>query len=241
MSKELIIRKLNILIENYNNGLIPKLHEHEVNPGLEIGSRENYLYFTLPVSLNFQRSSPSMWKAALETWEDPETNYLYFPEKVVDKNFEELQRDLVKHKLALQKNKHVQIWQRISTTLYEKYSSDPRLIFKYTQRCVTRTKNLIVENKKEFPYLAGPKMSNYWLYILDQFTDIKLRNKHKISIIPDTHVIQSSIKLGIIKVKIKPEDVALKWFDLLKDTKFSTTTLHPILWNWSRNNFLPKV
>ena len=41
---------------------------------------------------------------------------------------------------------------------------------------------------KEFPYISGPKMANYWLYILSQYTDAKFANMHEISIIPDTHV-----------------------------------------------------
>lgn|GEM_PF-3364146 len=30
-------------------------------------------------------------------------------------------------------------------------------------------------------------MANYWLYIVSQFTDIKLRDLNKITIIPDTN------------------------------------------------------
>ncbi len=83
MSKVTILARVRKLKQLYDAGQIPQLHKHEVNPGLAQESRENYLYFTLPVCLNFQRSSPAMWQAALATWNDPETNYLYFPEKVV--------------------------------------------------------------------------------------------------------------------------------------------------------------
>ena len=84
-------------------------------------------------------------------------------------------------------------------------------------------------------------MANYWLYILDSYTDIKLQNKHKLSIIPDTHVQQCSVHLGVSKLGDAPEDVAALWFELLDGTGIAPVTLHPILWNWSRNNFLPGV
>ena len=75
---EQLVRVLK-LYELFQTGKIPTLAQHEVNPGLEKGSRENYLYFTLPPCINFQRQSPAMWAAALKTWNDAETNYLFFP------------------------------------------------------------------------------------------------------------------------------------------------------------------
>lgn len=90
---------------------------HEVNPGLKKSSRENYLYFLMSCTINFQRNSYALWKSSLATWNDPKTNYLFYPEKVVETKFEKLQKDMAKHKLALQKNKHPTIWLKISTTL----------------------------------------------------------------------------------------------------------------------------
>lgn len=237
-----ILQRIILLKEHFDNGRIPQLHKHEVNPGLDRGDRLNYLYFTLPVALNFQRSSPAMWAAALKTFDDPETNYLFYPEKVLELSREEVQRDLLKHKLALQLNKHTDIWRAISKVLFEEYNSDPRLLIKEGQNCVVRIKKIIQVNKKRsFPYLSGSKMANYWLYILHNFTDVNLRNLHKITIIPDTHVIQSSIKLGIIDKEIDREEIAILWDKLLKGSGLIPIDLHPVLWNWSRNNFEPIV
>ena len=79
--------KIYKLLDLWEKGVIPQEHKHEVHPDLPKESRERYLYFTLPPSLNFQRQSPSMWKSALETWNDPETNYLFFPEKLYTFSF----------------------------------------------------------------------------------------------------------------------------------------------------------
>src|SRR6185369_17139474 len=120
------LERVKKLKEYFDDGKIPRLHQHEVNPGLPKGDRLNYLYFTLPVSINFQRNSPAMWQSALKTFQDPETNYLFYPEKVVETGYSKVQSDLIKYKLGLQKNKHTDIWFAISKVFHEDYNDDPR-------------------------------------------------------------------------------------------------------------------
>jgi len=183
-----------------------------------------------------------MWQSALKTWNDPATNYLFFPEKVSQKKFDQVQKDLLKHKLALQQNKHPTIWSTISNTFHKLFGGDPRSLLEKGEYDAGKILALIqVEHKADFPYLRGPKMANYWLYILRQYTNVKLTNTQAISIIPDTHVIQSSIKLGLVPQKATPETVALAWKELLQGSTISPIDMHPVLWNWSRNNFLPEV
>ncbi|HSX39569.1 MAG TPA: hypothetical protein VLI92_03190 [Candidatus Saccharimonadales bacterium] len=223
-------------------GKIPTLAQHEVNPGLPKSDRLNYIYFTLPVCINFQRSSPAMWKSALETFNDSETNYLFYPEKLAETNIEKIRTDLIKHKLGLQPNKHTEIWTRISSTLHKYFDNDPRKILQSKNFDVVEILKMLQETDKDkFPYLRGNKLSNYWLYILSQYTDIKLKNMHKISIIPDTHVLQSTFKLGLTDKLESPEIVIEVWQELLTGHKITPVQMHPVLWNWSRNNFLPEV
>ena len=172
---------------------------------------------------------------------DPETSYLFFPEKVVLTPYEKVQTDLAKHKLSLQRNKHTQIWVAICKSLNEHFDSDPRELIKKHNSSVDVIVSYLRENNKMFPYLNGPKMSNYWLYILDHYTDIKLTDKHKLSIIPDTHVAQCSLHLNMTKDTDGPEEIAKAWYDLLEGYHITPVEMHPVLWNWSRNNFLPKV
>lgn len=240
-NKKLILDKVKSLITLWNENKIPKHHNHEVYPELLLGSRERYLYFTLPPALNFQRQSPAMWRSALATWEDKETNYLFFPEKVVKTDYKKVQSDLRKHKLSLQLNKHTDIWVTLCQSFHSGFNSNPKELIKKFDSDVVRVISYLQENKKEYPYLNGSKMSNYWLYILNSYTDVKLKNKDSISIIPDTHIQQCSVHLGVSNVGDSPEKVAQLWFELLKNTEIPPVSLHPILWNWSRNNFEPKV
>lgn len=236
------LERVKKLLSYFEQGLIPRLHEHEVNPGLPLGSRENYLYFTLPVCINFQRSSPAMWTSALATYNDPQTQYVFFPEKLAGVPIDKIRADLTKHKLALQPNKHVLIWTTIARTLHDFYNNDPRqIITQAAGDASVLITNLQKTYRSRFPYLSGPKLSNYWPYILSQYTDVKFTNAHLISIIPDTHVIQSSVKLGLVSPEATPLQVELAWRELLNGSGVAATSMHPVLWNWSRNKFLPEV
>ena len=235
------LEKVILLKKMFDDGQIPRLAQHEVNPGLSKDDRINYIYFTLPVSINFQRNSPAMWKSALATYNDPETNYLFYPERVVEMSREKVQEDLGKHRLGLQKNKHTDIWIALSKTLNQYYENNPANILKAGDNDVEKILKLILENKKQFPFLSGLKISNYWLYILTNFTDAVFKNMHLISVIPDTHVIKSSILLNLVDEKATPIQVVEAWQELLKDSEISPVEMHPVLWNWSRAGFKPEV
>lgn len=242
MSSVVLLNKVKKLYKLFQDGHIPTLPQHELHPNLHISSRENYLYFTLAPSLNFQRSSPSMWASALKTYEDPETNYLFFPERVIEKTRDEIQRDLLKHKLGLQKNKHTDIWIAIAKAMHELFHDDPRELFELNNWDVVNIQNYIqVKMRKNFPYLSGPKMTNYWMYILSHYTDAVFKNMQEISIIPDTHVLQSTVQLGLSTALPDPLTAAKLWSDLLKDSEITPVQMHPVLWNWSRNGFKPEV
>ncbi len=242
MSKNQQLARIHTLHSLFQQGQISVLSKHEVHPGLPKGSRENYLYFTLPPCLNFQRNSPAMWASALKTWEDPETNYVFFPEKLATSTREQVQRALLKHKLALQPNKHTDIWMTVSKAFHEHFADDPRKLLDVGNQDVVDIHKIIqIDKRKEFPYISGPKMANYWLYILSHYTDAKLKNMQEISIIPDTHVLQCSIKLGLSNENMSPVEVASVWKDILAGGPITPVEMHPVLWNWSRNNFLPEV
>jgi hypothetical protein len=236
------LARIKQLLAYYEQGLIPTLPQHEVNPGLPPGSRENYLYFTLPVCINFQRSSPAMWASALATYEDPATRYIFLPEVLAETPIEKVRADLTKHKLALQPNKHVHIWTTIAGTLHSFYNNDPRYILQEANHDAGQLiRNLQTVYRPRFPYLSGPKLSNYWPYILSHYTDAVFQNPHEISIIPDTHVIQSSHYLGLSQPGASSLQVEAIWRELLKDSGMVPSQIHPVLWNWSRNKFLPAV
>ncbi len=227
---------------SYDQHLIPTLAQHEVHPNVHLNSRENYLYFTLPVCINFQRNSPAMWASALKTYEDETTRYVFFPEKLGDAPLKQVRDDLGKYRLALQPNKHTLIWTTIAQTLHDFYEDDPRRIIAEAHHDAGQLIQLLqVTHRKRFPYLSGPKLSNYWPFILSRYTDVEFTNPQEISIIPDTHVIQSSVQLGLVPTGASPLVVEAAWEKLLTGSGINPSQVHPVLWNWSRNKFQPEV
>jgi hypothetical protein len=214
---------------------------HEVYPALDRGSRDNYLYFTLAPAINFQRRSEGLWRAAARTFHDPETRFVFQPE-CVSKGKDKYRRALTKHGLALLTQKHTDIWFTICSTLHEQFGDDPRNLLAQCGQDVRKILAFLSKNKPRFPYLNGPKLSNYWLYILKQFTDVQLKNADEISIIPDLHVVRASVHLGLISHdEASPLRVAEAWKHLLAGTAFTASDLHAPLWRWSRRGFLPTL
>lgn len=200
-------------------------------------------YFTLPMALNYQRNSYKLWEAATKTWQDETTAWVFNPIKAATAKFPDLQAALLKHKLALQPNKHPQTWQRICETLSNHHNGRIEKLLSYYDFDIARIKQHVQVNAKAgFPYLSGMKICNYWLYVLTQYTDYPFTNRSEINIAPDTHVIQASQKLGIIS----PEDTLradvqklaeARWKMLLTNSGLEPIDLHTPLWLWSRAGF----
>lgn len=213
------------------------------NPKLDKFSKENYIYFTLPMALNYQRNSYKLWESALLTYNDSKTNFVFDIDKVLDAEKSKIAEALVKHKVALQQNKQTEIWKTLCKSIKCYFDGDIRNLFKMCDFDVNKIREFIqVKHKKDFPYLSGNKICNYWLYVLHQYTDIKFKNIKDLTVAPDTHVIQATKNLGLISQEesIK-SDVQLivieKWSKILKGTEFCPIDVHTPLWLWSRNGF----
>ncbi len=243
MSNKILIQKIHTLINLHKSGALGgEVMPEDENPGFPKHAQENYLYFTLPMALNYQRNSYKLWEAANKSYRDSETSDIFNPQKVLRMTDEVLRFQLLKHKVALQPNKHIQIWRIISQTIVRDFNSDLRNLFVRTGYDVQRIKEYVLSHKKDFPYLGGSKTLNYWLYVMEQYTDARFKNRDCITIAPDTHVIQASVKLGLMTEQeaadLKSRDIlAEKWADLLKDDAVSPIDIHTPLWLWSRGGF----
>lgn len=242
-TKEEILQKVNNLVLAYKSGLLggEKMPEDE-NPHLDKGSKENYMYFTLPMSLNYQRNSYVLWECANRMYADEAAGSV-FDSKAVCVMLEEVLRDyLVKYKVALQPNKQPVIWRTLCETMENTLDGDIRNLFVWNDFSVKKVKEYIQSHKKEFPYLGGNKICNYWLYVLEQYTDIQFADRENITVAPDTHVIQASTMLGVIsEEEAKASNVqallAERWEELLKGTELKPIDVHTPMWLWSRGKF----
>ena len=243
MNKEEVLCKIIRLMKLYEEGRLggEKMPEDE-NPALPKDSLENYLYFTLPMALNYQRNSYVLWECAHRCFLDEDTRNIFDPAAVVNMAEDELRYKLTKHKVALQPNKQPIIWKTLCTTIVNQYQGDLRRLFQDSNYCVKNIKVAITANKKAFPYLGGNKIMNYWLYVIEQYTAVQFKDRENITVAPDTHIIQASEKLGVITAEEKnlstvQKIVSDRWLLLLENRSFCPIDVHTPMWLWSRGKF----
>lgn len=244
MKNNEILENVDKLVEMYKKGLLGgEVMPEDSNPNLSKQSIENYNYYTLPMALNYQRNSYKLWESANRTWNDKETNFIFDTKQVSKSSFEQVQKALVKYKVALQQNKQTEIWIKLSNTINELFDGDIRKLFEINDYDVNKIRTYIQkEHKTEFPYLSGNKICNYWLYVLYQYTDIKFKNIEELTVAPDTHVIKASYRLRLItEQELNSSNVQLtvidRWNNILKGTKYHPIDIHTPMWLWSRNGF----
>lgn len=198
------------------------------------------------MALNYQRNSYVLWKCANKMYSDVKARDVFDSKKVCSMPEELLRKYLVEYKVALQPNKQPIIWKRICETIEQKLNGDIRSLFVANGYSVQKIKEYIEKNKKDFPYLGGNKICNYWLYVLEQYTNIQFVDREHITVAPDTHVIQASIKLGVISDAEALQSnvqiiVAERWQELLKDSNLKPIDIHTPMWLWSRGKFSVEI
>ena len=94
-------------------------------------------------------------------------------------------------------------------------------------------------SNENYIYFTLPMALNYQRNV--QFTDRK-----NITVAPDTHIIQASVKLGIITADEAEQSnvqtvVARRWSEILKGTDLVPIDVHTPMWLWSRGKFKVEV
>ncbi len=218
----------------------------DANPDFTSSQREGRLsYFTLPMALNYQRNSYTLWESALKTWQDKATRDVFVVGEAARMSEDRLREKLMKYKVALQPNKHIATWHTISTTIASNWGSIGGLIDVADSDYLKLRDILQGTQKKGFPYLSGPKIFNYWSFIISTYGGVPLKNKAHVEIALDTHVTKGSVLLGVVSQleseKLSKEAIAARWRDLLAGSGIDPIDMHSPLWFWSKNNFSYKL
>ena len=242
-----VIKVCRQILDAYESGKLGQtVMPEDTHPKFNDSRPEERLsYFTLPMALNYQRDSYKLWEAALKTFNDTETAFVFDVRGVNLKSEDEVRIALMKYKLALQPNKHVNTWRTISKTVYENWGSFENLIADSQNDFVQLKQFIQINHKKGFPYLSGPKIFNYWSFILSTYGKVQLKNRDYIDIAPDTHITQCSVRLSVISpeeaVSLSKEDISERWRKILKGSGIDPIDMHSPLWFWSRNGFIFQV
>lgn len=243
----MLITDCHNLMDAYHRGLLGQtVMPEDSNPDFTRTDKQFcYAYFSLPMALNYQRNSYKLWESALKTFNDQETRVVFDVNRSSKLTEEKLRALLTKYKLALQPNKHIATWQKISQTVSENWGSFDGLL-KAANFDFLKLKTLIQEKyKKGFPYLSGAKIFNYWAFILNSYCDANMKNSDWIDIAPDTHITKCSVILGVITEaeaeNLSKDEISAKWRQALKGSGINPIDMHPPLWFWSRNGFIYKL
>lgn len=213
------------------------------NPGFSDSDMEvRIAYFTFPMALNYQRDSYKLWEAVLKTYNDSETRFVFDVMQVSETSEDELRKALMKYKVALQPNKHINTWRTIAKTIKDNWDSFTNFFQSMNGDFLALKRAVKIDHKKGFPYLSGPKIFNYWSFIISTYGGVNLKNRNHIEIAPDTHITKCSVKLGVITpeeaTSLTKDAISERWRKLLKESDIDPIDMHPPLWFWSRNGFL---
>jgi len=194
-SKKTILSKCHILLEAYQSGKLGVIRMPEDSSPVFEKNEARLCYYTLPMSLNYQRNSYALWESALKTYDDPATRRVFDVQISANLDREQLRAFLTHYKVALQPNKHIATWHEISKTISQNWGS-LELMLESSNYDFLKLRNIIQQQfKKGFPYLSGPKIFNYWSFIIQEYGKVKLKNSEFIEIAPDTHVTKCSVLL----------------------------------------------
>ncbi len=231
------------LLQAYHDGKLGymKMPEDE-HPDFTMMTREQRLsYFTLPMALNYQRNSYTLRESALASYQDNTTRDVFDVAICAQISEDELREKLLKYKVALQPNKHIQTRQKISKTLHHNRWGIVQLLEAVEYDFLQLQQVVQKDYKSGFPYLSGPKIFHYRAMVIQSYGWIQLKNRKYIDIAPDTHITQCSIKLWVITAEeswsLSKEAISDRRRILLDGSGIAPSDMHAPLWFWSRNGF----
>jgi hypothetical protein len=197
---------------------------------------------TLGMALNYQRNAYALWRSVLSAHSDESARWVFDPSEVVARSPEDVAAKLLEHRVALQPNRHPSIWRRVAEGIVN--SSERRDVAGMLDSFdldVAKTKQAIQSDRKsEFPYLSGPKIFNYWLYVMESYGKIDWASRDMITIAPDTHILQATVRLGVCGPEVLEGTAAMRelvserWVEALAGLDLAPIDLHTPLWLWSR-------
>ncbi|RYX79115.1 hypothetical protein EON76_00055 [bacterium] len=237
-----LIRDCEALIVAYNEGVLGDIILPEDTRPVDMTPEQQLVYYTLPMSLNYRRSSTQLWKAAHESFADDNLSNVYELERVTCMSEDRLRELLTQRSLAVQPTRHTQNWRTIAMTIHGKWGGIGQLLAAADHDYLELSRLVQKAHKKGFPYLSGPKLFNYWCFILVERCGIELKNDSQIDIAVDVHIRKASARLGLLTPeeaeKLGAPQIAQMWREVLHGSSIAPMSLNVPLWAWSRGKFL---
>jgi hypothetical protein len=166
--------------------------EYQLPRNLAAGSREHALYLTYVISIDYMTDAEKLWSKARGAYE-------LYPERftpgkistVSERTLEAFLRRLG----ARYAPSAVKTWKKISTILTEKYGGDPRNI-----TLEPLTIDEIKDRLSGFPYLRGPKLSNFYIRVMGETGLFKVKDLDMLDIPVDKQIARFTVYTGVLKL-----------------------------------------
>jgi len=166
--------------------------EYLLPKNLQEGSKEHALFLTYVISIDYMTDAVKLWKKSRGAYElYPEH---FTPEKILKASPRSVE-SFVKKLGARFYSNAAKTWVKTSRILTEKYEGDPRNIAKEPSAIVDVKKRL-----KEFPYLRGNKLSNFYIRAMGETGLFKVKNLNELDIPVDQQVARFTIYTGVLKL-----------------------------------------
>lgn len=235
------------LFESFRNG-----------PGVFGKTRENmpeYFYLrcvrpedrvnvlTITAALDYQTDADRLWQAAVETYLDPATAWLFAMDEVAERDVEDVRRAMSTHGFTGRyPNNNAGYVSRLCRTFVEHYGGTPLgLLDKYGYDA--RLIHQIGKGLGDLPGLTGAKILPFWLRILKDVAGLRLKNIEEVPIPVDVHIARATHRIVYHSsrrpVENKERDKVLRtWFEICRSV--GRPEIHPLsldepLWLLSRD------
>jgi len=150
---------------------------------------------TIAVTIDRQTDADRLWQAAVETYLDPETTWLFDMKEVARRDLEAVRRAMSVHGfIGRYPNSNAKCIYQVCKTFSERYGGSPLgLLEEYdynAEQIWKRRKHL-----GKLPSLTGDKISLVWLRSLKDVAGIELKNIEKLPIPVDIHIARATHRL----------------------------------------------
>ena len=185
-------------------GLMSSVRIKEFSPpeGVQRGSYEHIMWLTLAVSIDYQRDADDLWDAARLTWKDEFTRWVFVPNELRRRSYDDLVIALAKYGLSRKPNKDAKIWSKVSNSFLTLFEGDPRKLFQlYNNDALEIYNQMRSKYRTDFPYLAGAsgtsKILSLWLRMMQHTADVNLHNIENVPLPIDVHTARATLTKGV--------------------------------------------
>ena len=166
--------------------------EYVLPRNLKEGSKEHALFLTYVISIDYMTDAEKLWRKSRGAYE-------LYPERFIPREILKVSPRTVETSVkklgARFYSSAAKTWIKISRLLLDKYGGDPRNI--------TSQRSTIDEIKQridEFPYLRGPKLTNFYIRAMGETGLFKVENLDELDIPVDKQVARFTIYTGVLKL-----------------------------------------